>query len=94
MKSMVLAGALVAAAGAGFTRDAVKAPQVQAAEPAAHEAAAADPLTKAILQAAVARGDGGLVSVIRLDPAMTGVDHEQFLTRGVPAASPEAPAPK
>lgn len=93
MKSMVLVGALVAAAGAGFTRDAVKAPQAQAAEPT-HEAMASDPLTKAILQTAVARGDGGLVSVIRLDPEMTGVDHEQFLTRGLPAASPAAPASK
>lgn len=91
MKSMVLAGALVAAAGAGFTRDAVRAPQAQAAEPAAHEAMTADPLTKAILQAAVARGDGGLVSVIRLDPEMTGVDHEQFLTRGLPKAPTALP---
>ena len=91
MKSMVLVGALIAAAGAGISRDAVKAPRPQAFEPAAHEAVSTDPLTKAILQTAVARGDGGLVSVIRLDPEMTGVDHEQFLTRGLPAA-PEAPA--
>lgn len=88
MKSMVLVGALIAAAGAGISREGAKAQQALSAETAVLESAASDPLTKAILQAAVARGDGGLVSVIRLDPEMTGVDHEQFLTRGTPA-SPE-----
>lgn len=41
-----------------------------------------DPLTRAVVNGTVARGDDGIVSSIRLSPAHTGTEHEQIITRG------------
>ena len=43
---------------------------------------AGDPLTRAVVNGTVARGDDGIVSSIRLSPAHTGTGREQIVTRG------------
>ena len=43
---------------------------------------AGDPLTRAVVNGTVARGDDGIVSSIRLSPAHTGTEREQIVTRG------------
>lgn len=46
------------------------------------EAVPADPLTRAVVNGNITRGDDGIVSSIRLSPAHTGTDREQIVTRG------------
>ncbi|TBR21704.1 hypothetical protein EPO15_09580 [bacterium] len=56
------------------------------------EAVPADPLTRAVVNGTVARGDDGIVSSIRLSPSHTGTDHEQIVTRGTGLRDALAPA--
>ena len=46
------------------------------------EAVPSDPLTRAVVNGNVARGDDGIVSSIRLSPSHTGTGREQIITRG------------
>lgn len=51
-----------------------------------------DPLTRAVVNGAIARGEDGIVSSIRLSPAHTGTGREQIVTRGTGLRDALAPA--
>ena len=51
-----------------------------------------DPLTRAVVNGAVARGEDGIVSSIRLPASHTGTGREQIVTRGTGLRDALAPA--
>lgn len=56
------------------------------------EAVPTDPLTRAVVNGTVARGEDGIVSSIRLSPSHTGTGREQIVTRGTGLRDALAPA--
>lgn len=56
------------------------------------EAVPTDPLTRAVVNGTIARGEDGIVSSIRLSPAHTGTGREQIVTRGTGLRDALAPA--
>lgn len=56
------------------------------------EAVPTDPLTRAVVNGTIARGEDGIVSSIRLSPSHTGTGREQIVTRGTGLRDALAPA--
>lgn len=57
------------------------------------ESVPGDPLSRAVLQGSITRGEDGIVSSIRLSAEHTGTDRDQIITRGTGLRDALAPLP-